>query len=106
MLYACQKTDFCLQYASNSALARFRTYTDSLKLKDTTLPAPFIVYTSFANQYGNTPRINILLNGAGFKIQPTVFNLDPGTSKNLEIILFISNAEPKQLEHFVVWRNS
>jgi hypothetical protein len=60
---ACDKQDLCLQYASNSALARFRTYTDSLKLKDTIMPAPLVKYDAFANQFAGSSRITFSLNG-------------------------------------------
>ncbi len=64
LLSSCEKQDLCLQYASNNALVRFRTYSDSLKLIDTTMPAPLIVYNGFANQYNNASRIGLSLNGS------------------------------------------
>jgi hypothetical protein len=67
IVFACNKQNLCLQYTTNSVTVRFRTYTDSLTLKDTILPYPLIVFDSFANVYPASKKISINLNGHAAK---------------------------------------
>ncbi len=62
-IFSCTKQDACLQYTTNSALARFRTYTDTLSLKDTVMPNPLAVYSNFAIAFPASTQCTFTLNG-------------------------------------------
>jgi hypothetical protein len=70
---SCKKKDICLQYSNYTANARFATYTDSNKLKDTFLPKPLIIYGTFGNIYNNANRASMYLNGATLYTQVLLY---------------------------------
>ncbi len=90
---SCNKESACLQYATISAKASFKSINDTLLVRDTLLPQPIIKYGKYYSKQVNSNSISLLLN-TSVDTMNAVFSPDSAATNLLDTLQFIYTRQP------------